>query len=131
MSFRSSLYRSLDNKTLSCLHNYFLQNNTQAMIFDYNTGMYYARTQPQDINIYNKVYQEYFTSEYKPDNLAFATDSFTGPVVTGLPGSSYYFFAVIKPWEIYRYYSGFNPPRDKYNVRRSYWTGKPRKRLNL
>lgn len=79
----------------------------------------------------NSTYQLTTFGEVTPDQLFFVTDTFTGDEKTGLPTSAYNYFAVLQDWKVINQY-GLNPlDRPKLKIRKCYWTGKPRTRMNI
>ena len=131
MSRRSVYFEECSNEIKSAYHNYVIKNCNQTQFYAYNIGYYFARSRGMDIAEANRQGQIAAGIEVNKDFVLQITSNLLGPELTGAFRSLGGFDYVLDTPGLYKYYEGFTPTRDKFNVRRTYWTGTPKRRKNL
>jgi hypothetical protein len=131
MSKRSENFKNADSATRQAYYNYTRKNNQQTRFYAANVGITFATSRPMDIMASNRMYQLLNLPNYEPNNVVCITSNFLGPDSTGPPRSYYGYDIVVDTPDLYNFYDGFIPVRDKFKIRKTYWTGTPRTRMNL
>lgn len=141
MSTYSDAWHALSPKTLSFYHNFqrVRMNQTWHEHYDWGVGRWYSFSDgPWIFHSYfayaiayrNWTMQLFDTGSFNPEIVQWAiNEEFSPPHPTPQSGifgyGDYHHEAIDIPLHAFEY------PREKHNVRRSYWTGKPRHRRNL
>lgn len=131
MSTASENYRTADRNVQQFYHNYAFQNCMQSRFYIYDCGLYAASSNAMQLMQQQSTFQNYTLGHFDKNLVEFITSDFWGPLMTTLPSSLYYDFAGWLIWSVFRYYEPLILQRDKFKVRRTYWTGQPKQRRNL
>lgn len=130
MSTYSDAWRDTPPATRDFYHN-FHRYTGMARYPDFDFGPNWTKRSGAPWNAYNNwTWQTADTGSFNPAIVIFVEDWIFGYLDPTIPGDAFNFYNYtdtirhVLDW-------AFDYPRDKQNVRRTYWTGKPRRRRNL
>lgn len=131
MSLRSDNWHGADPAVHAFYHNFTLKNCLQTRFYNFQLGAYWATTNGMQMMAYNTQFQQFTGGSYDNNFVALQSSNFWGDPTPCPPNGAYYYYFGWYAWTQWNKAPVVAAGHEKLKVRRTYWTGKPRRRMNI